>query len=112
MLILIALIASIAIQLTIVGLVIISLNNLNSVIKELVTATEDNKTAALTFRSVLGALTIQSDATGASVIRIEAQAAGVAQNLHDSQERADAVEYNANPGEASDAASRSNPSND
>ncbi len=93
-------------QSVLVGLLIFVGRRLEPLVDRLEQASADNRAAALTFRSAIGALVIQSDETGATVLRIEAAAIGVASDLHKSQERADAVDSSAPHGQAADAASR------
>ncbi len=89
-------------QVVLVGLLVIVVCRLEPLIDRLEQASADNRAAALTFRSAIGALVVQSDETGASLIRIEAQAAGVADNLYRSQKRADNVPVESDPGIASE----------
>ncbi len=97
---------SIIAQFTLIGLMIFMVYRLETLVKRLEQASEDNRAAALTFRSAIGALVIQSDETGAIVLRMEQQAFDVAKNLLKSQNRADGIPVVADPGVASDAASR------
>ncbi len=93
-------------QVVLVGLLVVVVLRLEPLIYRLEKASEDNRAAALTFRSAIGALVVQSDETGASLTRIEKHAAGVADNLEKSQIRADDIPIGSDPGIASDAASR------
>ncbi len=93
-------------QVVLVGLLVIAVRRLEPLVHRLEKASEDNRAAALTFRSAIGVLVVQSDETGASLTRIEDQASGVANNLEKSQMRADDIPIGSDPGVASDAASR------
>ncbi len=93
-------------QVVLVGFLVISVCRIEPLIDRLDKASEDNRAAALTFRSTIGALVNQSDKTGASLIRIEEQAASVADNLEKSKILANKVPIDSDPGVASDAASR------
>ncbi len=89
-----------------VGLLVIAVRRIEPLVDRLEQASADNRAAALTFRSAIGALVLQSDETGASLIRIERHSADVAVNLEKSQQLANEVPIDSEPGVASDAASR------
>ncbi len=93
-------------QVVLVGLLVIAVRRLEPLVDRLEQASADHRAAALTFRSAIGALVLQSDETGASLIRIERHSADVADNLEKSQQLADNVPVESDPGIASDAASR------
>jgi hypothetical protein len=73
--------------------------SLRDVINRLEVAANDNRTLVRGLKSAI-------DVGGATGLRIEVQQGEVADNLQHKQDRADAIDVDADPGMASDAASR------